>query len=112
MKTGRGGRSSFSGNHVTIFGSTGFVGRYVVNRLGEDSGSICMYGMSMKKLTWCSGRVGTQMMLPYRGDELDTRHLKLMGDLGQIEFRVSDELDWNCLKPEMLIQPCFALLII
>jgi NADH dehydrogenase (ubiquinone) 1 alpha subcomplex subunit 9 len=27
------------------------------------------------------------MMLPYRGDELDTRHLKLMGDLGQIEFR-------------------------
>ncbi|XP_062513284.1 NADH dehydrogenase [ubiquinone] 1 alpha subcomplex subunit 9, mitochondrial-like [Corticium candelabrum] len=66
VKTGRGGRSSFSGNHVTIFGSTGFLGRYVVNRLG---------------------RMGTSMMLPYRGDELDTRHLKLMGDLGQIEFR-------------------------
>jgi NADH dehydrogenase (ubiquinone) 1 alpha subcomplex subunit 9 len=65
---------------VTIFGSTGFVGRYVVNRLG---------------------RIGTQMMLPYRGDELDTRHLKLMGDLGQIEFRVSNA--YVDLRPKLAV---------
>jgi NADH dehydrogenase (ubiquinone) 1 alpha subcomplex subunit 9 len=83
---------------VTIFGSTGFVGRYVVNRLGEDTGHACK---SMKKLTRCAGRIGTQMMLPYRGDELDTRHLKLMGDLGQIEFRVSNA--YVDLRPKLAV---------
>ena len=31
---GRGGRSSDAGFTSTVFGSTGFVGRYLVNRLG------------------------------------------------------------------------------
>jgi NADH dehydrogenase (ubiquinone) 1 alpha subcomplex subunit 9 len=60
---GAGGRSSFSGVTASVFGATGFLGRYVVNALG---------------------RVGSTVVVPYRGDELDTRHLKLMGDLGQI----------------------------
>lgn len=34
------------------------------------------------------GRCGTQLIIPYRGDEHDTRHLKLMGDLGQVHMIV------------------------
>lgn len=64
-KQGTGGRSSFSGVSATVFGSTGFLGRYVVNRLS---------------------RVGTQLTVPYRGDPHDVRHLRLMGDLGQISL--------------------------
>lgn len=60
---GSGGRSSVSGISATVFGSTGFLGRYVINQLG---------------------RIGSQVTAAYRGDELYTRHLKLMGDLGQV----------------------------
>lgn len=60
---GGGGRSSFSGVTASVFGATGFLGRYVVNALG---------------------RIGSTVVVPYRGDELSARHLKPMGDLGQI----------------------------
>jgi len=60
----QGGRSSVAGLTVTVFGCTGFLGRYVVNKLG---------------------RVGTTVVVPHRAnDEDNTRHLKLMGDLGMI----------------------------
>jgi len=58
-----GGRSSVSGIVATVFGSTGFLGRYVVNGLG---------------------RIGSQIVVTYRGDDECIRHLKVMGDLGQI----------------------------
>eukprot|EP00184_Porphyridium_aerugineum_P007836 CAMPEP_0184692870 /NCGR_PEP_ID=MMETSP0313-20130426/1203_1 /TAXON_ID=2792 /ORGANISM="Porphyridium aerugineum, Strain SAG 1380-2" /LENGTH=356 /DNA_ID=CAMNT_0027150767 /DNA_START=99 /DNA_END=1169 /DNA_ORIENTATION=- len=73
LSCGRGGRSSVSGVVATVFGATGFLGRYVVNQLGMH---------------------GTQVITPWRGDGLNTRHLKLMGDLGQIvpmEFSLMEE---------------------
>ncbi|XP_006123105.2 NADH dehydrogenase [ubiquinone] 1 alpha subcomplex subunit 9, mitochondrial isoform X2 [Pelodiscus sinensis] len=66
---GRSGRSSVSGIVATVFGATGFLGRYVVNRLG---------------------RIGSQIIIPYRCDQYDLMHLRLMGDLGQILF-----MDWD-----------------
>eukprot|EP01121_Diplochlamys_sp_Union-15-3_P016087 TRINITY_DN5413_c0_g1_i2.p1 TRINITY_DN5413_c0_g1~~TRINITY_DN5413_c0_g1_i2.p1 ORF type:complete len:373 (-),score=52.14 TRINITY_DN5413_c0_g1_i2:85-1203(-) len=58
-----GGRSSVSGITATVFGATGFVARNIVNRLG---------------------RVGSQIVIPFRGEESRYNHLKIMGDLGQI----------------------------
>uniref|UniRef100_A0A8C6R8B3 NADH dehydrogenase [ubiquinone] 1 alpha subcomplex subunit 9, mitochondrial n=1 Tax=Nannospalax galili TaxID=1026970 RepID=A0A8C6R8B3_NANGA len=66
---GKGGRSSVSGVVATVFGATGFLGRYVVNHLG---------------------RMGSQVIIPYRCDTYDTMHLRPMGDLGQIIF-----LEWD-----------------
>ncbi|KAK0553500.1 Protein-lysine N-methyltransferase efm5 [Tilletia horrida] len=57
-----GGRSSASGHVATVFGCTGFLGRYLVNRLAQR---------------------GTQVIVPYR-DEEEKRHLKVLGDLGQV----------------------------
>ncbi|KAL3841946.1 hypothetical protein ACJMK2_020023 [Sinanodonta woodiana] len=62
---GRGGRSSFSGTVATVFGAGGFVGRYIVNKLGKT---------------------GSQVIIPYRGPEYEIKKLKLCGDLGQILF--------------------------
>ena len=52
-----------SGHTVTVFGASGFLGRYLVNELGKS---------------------GSQVVVPYRGSPEDIRHLKVMGDLGQI----------------------------
>ncbi|XP_072034677.1 NADH dehydrogenase [ubiquinone] 1 alpha subcomplex subunit 9, mitochondrial-like [Amphiura filiformis] len=63
---GRGGRSSFSGIVAAVFGGTGFVGRYLITRLGRE---------------------GSQIVVPHRCDEYNLNHLKVMGDLGQLLFR-------------------------
>jgi len=72
MKYGAGGRLSFNGNVATVFGATGFLGRYVVNRLAKT---------------------GTQIIVPFRGVDEDIRHLRVMGDLGQIVFLEYDIRD-------------------
>jgi NAD(P)-dependent dehydrogenase (short-subunit alcohol dehydrogenase family) len=66
-------RSSVSGHVATVFGCTGFLGRYLVNRLAQK---------------------GTQVIVPYR-DEDEKRHLKVMGDLGQIVPMVSSYLPFD-----------------
>lgn len=69
---GPGGRSSHSGIDATVFGATGFVGRYVVN-----------------KLAGC----GSQVVVPFRGDEHDVRFLRPMGDIGKVIFQPYGILD-------------------
>ncbi|XP_078712771.1 NADH dehydrogenase [ubiquinone] 1 alpha subcomplex subunit 9, mitochondrial [Lampetra fluviatilis] len=76
MPRGRGGRSSFSGVVATVFGATGFLGRYVVNKLGRE---------------------GAQIIIPYRCDAYDVMHLKPMGDLGQLIF-----MDWSMKDQESI----------
>ncbi|KAF8490784.1 NAD(P)-binding protein [Russula emetica] len=66
------GRSAVTGHVATVFGCTGFLGRYLVSKLAK---------------------AGTQVIIPYR-DEDDKRHLKVTGDLGQIvsmEWDISNE---------------------
>jgi hypothetical protein len=63
VKAGPGGRSSVSGVTATIFGCSGFLARYVANALGNTGG---------------------QLVLPYRCDDTDVQHLRVMGDLGQV----------------------------
>jgi len=74
QKLGNGGRHSISGITATIFGSTGFLGRYVVSELGK---------------------MGSRVVLPLRCNENNFQHLKVMGDLGQVnilqDFNIKDE---------------------
>uniref|UniRef100_UPI0025AEB8EB NADH dehydrogenase [ubiquinone] 1 alpha subcomplex subunit 9, mitochondrial n=1 Tax=Doryrhamphus excisus TaxID=161450 RepID=UPI0025AEB8EB len=74
---GKGGRSSSSGIAATVFGATGFLGRYVVNRLG---------------------RIGSQIVVPHRCDQYDTMYFKPMGDLGQIIFMEWDARNKDSIK--------------
>ena len=55
LARGPGGRSSISGIRATVFGSTGFLGRYVVNQLG---------------------RMGSAVSLPTRCVDNDRQHLR------------------------------------
>ncbi|WVO15852.1 hypothetical protein L204_103514 [Cryptococcus depauperatus] len=68
-----GGRSANSGHTVTVFGSTGFLARYLIQKLA---------------------RQGSQVVVPYR-DEDEKRRLRPCGDLGQIV-----PLEWDARIPE------------
>lgn len=60
---GRGGRHSDAGKSIAIFGATGFLGRYVVNALGQT---------------------GWTVHLACRGDDMEWRHLKPLMDYGKL----------------------------
>ncbi|KAI3449832.1 hypothetical protein Pfo_006497 [Paulownia fortunei] len=80
VRKGTGGRSSVSGIIATVFGATGFLGRYLVQRLAK---------------------MGSQVLVPFRGSEDSHRHLKLMGDLGQIVPMNYNPRDENSIKAVM-----------
>ncbi|KAL8055292.1 hypothetical protein ABFX02_04G047200 [Erythranthe guttata] len=80
VRKGTGGRSSVSGIIATVFGATGFLGRYLVQQLAK---------------------MGSQVLVPFRGSEDSHRHLKLMGDLGQIVPMKYDPRDEDSIKAVM-----------
>ncbi|KAJ8749135.1 hypothetical protein K2173_013742 [Erythroxylum novogranatense] len=80
VRKGTGGRSSVSGIVATVFGATGFLGRYLVQQLAK---------------------MGSQVLVPFRGSEDSPRHLKLMGDLGQIVPMKYNPRDENSVKAVM-----------
>ena len=79
-KYGLGGRSSNSGITATVFGAYGFMGRYFVNELGM----LIIVIIYMILITICIGSCGSRVYIPYRGCEMEVRHLKPMFDLGQV----------------------------
>ncbi|KAL6308421.1 NADH dehydrogenase [Sparassis latifolia] len=69
------GRSATTGHIATVFGCTGFLGRYLVAKLAK---------------------AGTQVVIPYR-DEDEKRHLRVTGDLGQIV-----SMEWDLRRPDQI----------
>lgn len=80
LKRGTGGRSSFNGMVVTIFGATGFLGPMVGYKFGK---------------------IGSQMIYPYRGDFYPAMRLKPTGDLGQVLFHFYNLRDEKAIKEAM-----------
>ncbi|KAI4245743.1 MAG: hypothetical protein L6R40_002271 [Gallowayella cf. fulva] len=64
----QGGRSALGGHTATVFGATGFLGRYIVHRLASR---------------------GCTVVVPFR-EEMAKRHLKVTGDLGRVIFMEYD----------------------
>lgn len=85
-----GGRSSVSGLSVSVFGATGFTGRYIVNKLGR-------WALVMAVVSHYVGQIGSRIVIPYRGNDSDIMHLKPMADLGQIYPLVRRMICWNFL---------------
>ena len=67
----KGGRSSVSGIKATVFGGSGFLGSFVINRLGK---------------------IGSSVIVPYRGDEL---HVLSNRKDGQIHIKNPVHLHTN-----------------
>ncbi|KAI5280562.1 NADH-ubiquinone oxidoreductase 40 kDa subunit, partial [Ascosphaera aggregata] len=64
----QGARSALGGHTATVFGATGFLGRYIVHRLAKK---------------------GCNVVVPFR-EEMSKRHLKVTGDLGRVTFMEFD----------------------
>ncbi|KAF7291595.1 NAD(P)-bd-dom domain-containing protein [Mycena chlorophos] len=77
VSSGPPGYSAVSGHTVTVFGCTGFLGRYLVSKIAK---------------------LGTQVIVPYR-DEDEARVFKPMGDLGQIV-----RMEWDIRNEEQIAE--------
>jgi len=80
-------RSSQTGRTVTVFGATGFLGRYVTYYLATH---------------------GNRVIVPFRGDDQEVRHLQIMGDYGMVGLspydpRSDDDLKRYCEGSEVVI---------
>ncbi|KZO93605.1 NAD(P)-binding protein [Calocera viscosa TUFC12733] len=78
VRYGPEGRSSISGHCATVFGCSGFLGRYVVSKLAKS---------------------GSNVVVPYR-DDYKIRHLRVSGDLGGVV-----QMEWE-LRSEQQIAEC------
>jgi hypothetical protein len=70
-------RCANPGLRATIFGAYGFVGRYVTSLLAGD---------------------GIQCVIPWRGDDMEWRHLKVNGDLGIVMPRPYSPKDKDSMR--------------
>ncbi|ORX44267.1 NAD(P)-binding protein [Hesseltinella vesiculosa] len=90
IKQGLGGRSTTNGHIATVFGCTGFLGRYVVAKLAKQ---------------------GTQVVVANR-DPDEARPLKVTGDLGQIiplEFDLrNEEQIRECVRHSDIVINCIG----
>lgn len=73
LSVGPGGRSSRTGYTATVFGASGFLGRYLTSKLA---------------------RHGTTVVVPFR-DDMKKRFLKVTGDLGVVNFVEFDPRNLN-----------------
>ena len=98
-------RSKSTGLRATIFGAYGFVGRYVTALLGTYLSVlhgvwVCFLWLISARLSPLYAQLplipnslvsvrsaaagGTQCIIPFRGDDMEWRHLKVSGDLGGV----------------------------
>ena len=70
-------RCASPGLRATIFGAYGFVGRYVTSLLAGD---------------------GVQCIIPWRGDDMEWRHLKVAGDIGVVVPRPYSPKDIDSMR--------------
>lgn len=61
----------------------------ILSRLKTIQNEFYIFLFDNEYLFFILAKVGTQIIVPYRGVEDDVRYLRLMGDLGQIVFVVS-----------------------
>jgi len=60
------------------------MGRYFVNELGMHYYYFFCLNNIFNKINYIKGSCGSRVYIPFRGCEMEVRHLKPMFDLGQV----------------------------